>query len=82
VIVTRLPRPAPLFVSRRSGVIVLEQEREPTGVVVDARYRLSAYATLRVAIRRGHEEALMTVPNEYRQPNKRPPGARPVRSPN
>ena len=30
---------------RRSGVIVLEQEREST--VVDARYRLEAYATLR-----------------------------------
>jgi hypothetical protein len=38
---------APLFVSRRSGLIVLEQEREPTGAVVDARYRLEAYATLR-----------------------------------
>jgi hypothetical protein len=43
-------------VFRALGVIVLEQEREPT--VVDARYRLEAYATLR---RRdfdlGYEEA-------------------------
>jgi hypothetical protein len=34
-----------LFVSRLSGAIVLEPKREPT--VVDARYRLGAYATLR-----------------------------------
>jgi hypothetical protein len=38
------------FGSRRSGAIVLEPEREPT--VVDARYRLEAYATLRSGLAR------------------------------
>jgi hypothetical protein len=45
-------QPASPFVSRRSGAIVLEPQREPT--VVDARYRLEARATLR---RRDSEEA-------------------------
>jgi hypothetical protein len=38
-------QPAALFGSRRSGTIVFKPKREPT--VVDARYRLEAYATLR-----------------------------------
>src|SRR6202044_1934003 len=39
-------QPTSLFVSRPSGVVVLESEREPT--VGNARYRLEAYATLRL----------------------------------